>query len=72
MDPDANLDEQLRLTKEIQEILDACAEEGGYPPSTEGKRALAQQAGRLAELVEALNNWIKGGGFLPATWNRGR
>ncbi len=26
---------------------------------------------RLAELVEALDQWIAGGGFLPAAWNHG-
>ncbi len=25
---------------------------------------------RLAELSEALDEWIKGGGFLPAAWKR--
>lgn len=25
---------------------------------------------RLAELSEALDEWIKGGGFLPTSWRR--
>ena len=28
------------------------------------------KATELAELVEALDNWITKGGFLPAAWNR--
>jgi len=27
---------------------------------------------RLAELVIALDEWIAGGGFLPAAWQKGR
>jgi hypothetical protein len=27
-------------------------------------------AGRLAEHVEALDGWLRGGGFLPAEWSR--
>lgn len=51
MDPNANLQEQLRLS---QEILD-------------GKH-VEENAERLAELVQALNGWIKRGGFLPQDW----
>jgi alkyl hydroperoxide reductase subunit AhpC len=25
---------------------------------------------RMAELVEALDGWLRGGGFLPARWSR--
>lgn len=30
----------------------------------------AVDAMRLAELSEALDEWIKGGGFLPVSWRR--
>lgn len=52
MDPNANLTEQLALTKRI---LDT-------------GRATMQDAERLAELVDALHGWIVGGGFLPDRW----
>ena len=56
MDPNANLDEQLRLANKIlrsDKWTDADAE-------------------RLAELVEALDGWIDRGGFLPQHWSIGR
>lgn len=33
-------------------------------------RALAGDAERLAELVEALAAWLESGGFLPQAWER--
>lgn len=58
MDPNANLTEQLALTKRI--LNDS---------SLEGD-ALAQAAERLAELVEAQCAWLESGGFLPEAWAR--
>jgi hypothetical protein len=58
MDPDANLKEQLRQAASILAHIDDMGDEA----------ELAQSAGRLAELVEALDMWIKGGGFLPKAW----
>ena len=52
MDPNANIQEQLRLAKSILQ------QEG----ANEG------DALRLAELVTALDKWITGGGFLPREW----
>lgn len=52
MDPDANLEEQLRIAERITNDL-------GIDYA---------DADRLAELVLALNEWIKGGGFLPKQW----
>jgi hypothetical protein len=54
MDPDANLEEQLDLA---QQLL------GETGPSLD-------DAQRLAELVVALDLWIRSGGFLPAAWRR--
>lgn len=54
MDPDANLAEQRRLAKELSEAA-----------SDEWTRG---RAGRLAELVQALDEWICKGGFLPKDW----
>lgn len=52
MDPNANLREQITLASRI--IYD----EGANP----------DDAVRLAELVEALHEWIDRGGFLPDRW----
>lgn len=72
MDPNANLDEQLMLTKRITAIFDAVRPTGQF--SNEQRSDLAASATRLAELVESLDHWITGGGFLPTRWkevNRG-
>lgn len=60
MDPNANLEEQLRLANRLL---------SGRPAS---QRASRLDAARLAELVLALNEWIKKGGFLPDIWVRQR
>lgn len=56
MDPNANLAEQLRLARGIQ----ACADDGA-PIDVD-------DATRLAELVLALDEWLRNGGFRPAAW----
>jgi len=58
MDPDANLTEQLELSKKLIHCLDNEPE----PPEL-------ADIERLAELVLALNDWIRRGGFLPKLWN---
>lgn len=57
MDPDANLEEQRELVKRINNALVT------LDPDTYE---------RLAELVEALDQWLSNGGFLPRDWRRGR
>ncbi len=59
MDPNRNLDEQLALAKQIQQYADE------HPTERISGDTL-----KLAELVEALDHWITGGGFLPDRWNR--
>lgn len=54
MDPNANLEEMLRLARSILDTDDDCDE----------------RATRLAELVEALDGWLRAGGFLPDRWAR--
>lgn len=56
MDPDANLVEQRELAAKLVE-------------ADETSPGFAEDARRLAELVEALDEWISRGGFLPARWN---
>ena len=55
MDPNANLEEQLRLAKEIDEAL---------------LSDVVLKAYRLAELVLALHEWISKGGCLPDKWRK--
>lgn len=60
MDPNANLEEQLRLASRVSE----CECEGDCTGCTkDGKR--------LAELVLALDERIRKGGFLPIVWKEG-
>lgn len=54
MDPNANLEEQRELAKAILE-------------SHSWQKESIQ---RLAELVQALDRWLSGGGFLPQDWNK--
>jgi hypothetical protein len=55
MDPNANLAEQQRLAERITRAADRGA-------------VNLHDAIRLAELVMALDSWIRCGGFLPAAW----
>lgn len=55
MDPNANLAEQLRLAAQIIE-------------ADTDDRLRAELADRLAELVQALNEWISRRGALPDAW----
>ena len=60
MDPNANLDEMRKLAAAI--LYDQ-----GCGDPYESSNA---QAERLAELVQALDEWIANGGFLPNDWKR--
>jgi hypothetical protein len=68
MDPNANLEEQLRLAAEIQAIIDDCDDNGDNTPEQDVQ--LIASGARLAELVIALNEWIQKGGFLPGAWRK--
>ncbi len=59
MDPNENLKEQLELVKEI------LAEGGCDEPDMQ---EMEHKSIRLAELIEALDGWIRKGGFLPKAW----
>lgn len=56
MDPNANLEEQRKLAQAISTTL--------Y------RETIIPDAERLAELVQALDKWLSGGGFLPKDWNK--
>lgn len=58
MDPNATLAEMVGLAELIQKDYE----------DEDGNGVDQDDANRLAELVEALNNWILKGGFLPKAW----
>jgi hypothetical protein len=58
MDPNATLAEMVGLAEVIQKDYE----------DEDGNGVDQDDANRLAELVEALNNWIRKGGFLPTAW----
>lgn len=60
MDPNANLEEQLEIAARILDYSD--------DPDVPEENIDPDDALRLAELVQALHDWISGGGFLPAKW----
>ena len=73
MDPEANLAEQLSLAAEIIEIIDGGVDEGGNLSLSEDEMdEVVDNANRLAELVQALDGWLRSSGFLPSSWERGR
>ena len=61
MDPNANLEELLRLARESQALIDS--DEGATPLE------LAERLDRMSELVLALDAWLRGGGFAPRVWS---
>ena len=68
MDPNANIREQRDLTAAIVDIQDNCSDVGEY--TEEQELELVYLGTRLAELVQALDMWITGGGALPKLWQR--
>ena len=56
MDPNANLAEQRRIVARVTEGHDLVDH--------------IHDLERLADLVEALDNWIVNGGCLPAAWSK--
>lgn len=56
MDPNANLEETRRLTARILADFDA------------ERPVCSADAARLADLAQALDEWISRGGFLPVEW----
>lgn len=71
MDPDANLKEQLALARQIIHIGERHVAECGEGYAA--KLLIEQQAHcgeKLAELVLALDEWVRKGGFLPGRWHK--
>ncbi len=67
MDPNANLAEQRALVERLNHAWD-CSDLDGLLPTYEANQAL-DAAFRLSELVQALDEWIVSGGFLPTAWS---
>lgn len=62
MDPNTTLKNILALVAKIQRLSEI-----GHPTVEDGRRIEAA-AQELADAVDALNDWIVRGGFLPAAW----
>lgn len=69
MDPNANLQSMLSAAATINDIRDRCDEESGEVQEDD-RSELEETAFELAELVEAMSDWLKRGGFLPSDWER--
>jgi hypothetical protein len=54
----------------LAEMIETAARLTNNPP--EDRDGIAYEADRLAELVLALDGWIRKGGFLPDAWQKGR
>lgn len=63
MDPVANLKEQLKLAEKIQ------ARASNEDRDTDDLLKIEEWAVRLSELVQAMDEWRKNGGFDPYTKN---
>lgn len=73
MDPNANLVAQLRLSKEILDLGNACPEEVvDKDEELHRLQEVEHRAYELAELVQALDTWIRRDGFLPYPWTAKR
>ena len=68
MDPNKNLQEQLRIAADILELIPEGEVNEGQ--SRMSLNELVTAAERLAELVEVMNGWLSKGGFLPGKWER--
>lgn len=84
MDPDANLKEQLELTQKVDyayrsarmvsegATINGDGIVGGEPYNHDKEKIDMDDVARLCELVRALDEWIKNGGFLPKAWQQKR
>lgn len=68
MDPNANLQEQLAIAKHIIHTWDNCNDDGTL--SLAQAADVADDANRLADLIVALDEWIRKGGYLPKRWSK--
>jgi hypothetical protein len=64
MDPEANIREQVEIAKRIQQLTEEQSDCHGYLPHSIAEDIVAE-ADRLSELVLAMVEWNRRGGFLP-------
>lgn len=64
MDPDANLEALLERARTIIQTIDAGSGEGI------DRDVVVDLAGEVAELVVALDEWLRKGGALPNEWSK--
>jgi hypothetical protein len=67
MDPNANLEELRRLLEALRSRADAADWEWS---NLDQCHKQIGDAARVADLVEALDEWLSRGGFLPKAWER--
>jgi len=60
MDPNANLSAMRTIAQALVDM----------DPDTAPASVIAMNAARLAELALAMDEWIRGGGFLPDAWQQ--
>lgn len=65
MDPQANIERQRELAKEIGEYIDENTPDDGLIEDAEIVECVAERGVELAELVQALDEWRLKGGFDP-------
>lgn len=65
MDPNANIEELLRLAEDIRRIENEGELSERYALA---EREVIQSAERMAELILALDEWLYRGGFMPQRW----
>lgn len=70
MDPNINLQQQLRLAGEILHTAETTDGESWDDTDHEILVDVARSAQTLADHVESLNRWIVSGGFKPEAWNQ--
>jgi hypothetical protein len=71
-DPTADLSEIHHVIGQLRSRLDGATNTPTTPAQYRDVASVLALSERLADLVEALDGWISGGGFLPAAWERGR
>jgi hypothetical protein len=72
VDPEACLTELRELAAAQVALDDSDALATTTDPAELGRifAEASERASRMAELFQALDQWLKGGGFLPANWKR--
>lgn len=68
MDPEACLQRALDRARAVMAAID----EGGDADDATIGAAILHDANELAEAVQNLDEWLRGGGFLPRAWEQKR